>query len=259
MGTARRTYSLKKTALTLEPVGRGEVVAARGGPASSGTRDLLITTAERLFAEQGISVSNRQIGEAAGQANNSVVGYHFGTRSDLVLAIVRRHALDIEQRRAVMLERVSRSKDLYAWLACLVMPIAAHLDSLGAPSWYARFLAQAVTDPAWRQVVFDETLASPSMRATIEGIVCRLPVLPPEIHEERGDMTRHVILHACAERERALQAGTPTPRATWEEAALGMIDALVGLWSAPVRQTPSSKGASLNPTSPVDERRKDRK
>ena len=52
------------------------------------TRDLLLDTAERLYAERGLAqVSNRQIAEAAGQANNSVVAYHVGTKADLVAAL----------------------------------------------------------------------------------------------------------------------------------------------------------------------------
>ena len=46
-------------------------------------------------------------------------------------------------------------------------------------------------------------------------------------------MSRQLIVHMCAERERALHEGTATPRATWEAAAVGLIDALVGLWQAP--------------------------
>ncbi|CAM02116.1 hypothetical protein A8924_3229 [Saccharopolyspora erythraea NRRL 2338] len=38
----------------------------------------------------------------------------------------------------------------------------------------------------------------------------------------------------CAERERALAEGTATPRATWDEAAAGLVDAITGLWAAPV-------------------------
>lgn len=203
---------------------------------SDGTRERLISTAERLFAEQGLSVSNRQIGEAAGEANNSVVGYHFGTKTELVLAILRSHAPDMEERRAAMLGSLSSEPKLGDWLACVVRPITDHLDSLGAPSWYARFLAQVATDPALRQVILDETLSSPSMLVTAEGLNRARPVLPLEVFEERSDMMRHIIIYTCAERERALQASLPTPRATWEEAALGMIDALIGLWSAPVHR-----------------------
>src|SRR5690606_42140108 len=56
------------------------------------TREAILSTAERLFAEQGIyNVSNRQISEAAGQGNNAAVHYHFGTKHDLIAALVERH------------------------------------------------------------------------------------------------------------------------------------------------------------------------
>jgi cytochrome P450 len=52
---------------------------------------VILATTERLFAERGIhAVSNRQISEAAGQGNSAAVGYHFGTKADLVRAIARR-------------------------------------------------------------------------------------------------------------------------------------------------------------------------
>jgi hypothetical protein len=47
-------------------------------------------------------------------------------------------------------------------------------------------------------------------------------------------MSRLMIVHMCAERERALQEGTAMPRLTWESTAAGLVDALVGLWLAPV-------------------------
>ena len=48
-------------------------------------RQVIIETAERLFAEHGVfAVSNRQIAEAAGQGNTAVVGYHFGTKTDQI-------------------------------------------------------------------------------------------------------------------------------------------------------------------------------
>ncbi|MGK4006206.1 TetR family transcriptional regulator [Sorangium sp. So ce1036] len=202
------------------------------------TREVILAAAERLFAEHGVAaVSNRQVSEAAGQANNFAVGYHFGTKADLVLAIVRRHAPSIERRRAEMLAAIKGSSDLRDWIGCLVRPSTEHLASLGSPSWYARFIAQATTDPALRQIVTDEAVASASMRGVIEGLNRLMPILPEEVREERSDMSRQLIVHTCAERERALHAGTPTPRATWEAAAVGLVDALVGLWRAPFTPT----------------------
>ena len=59
--------------------------------------------AERLYAEHGVfAVSNRQVSEAAGQGNNAAVGYHFGTKTDLVRAIEEKHRLPVEQLREQM-------------------------------------------------------------------------------------------------------------------------------------------------------------
>jgi AcrR family transcriptional regulator len=210
------------------------VIAARvRSPPGDDTREVILATAERLFAEQGVAaVSSRQVSEAAGQGNNSAVAYHFGSKADLVRAIVRRHEADVELRRARMVAALRPSSGLRDWLSCLVRPITGHLDALGSPSWYARFLAQATTDPAFRQMVIDESVASASMKQYVQVMGRLIRALPVEVRGERGDMCRHLIAHTCAERERALHAGQPTPRATWNDAAAGLVDALVGLWRA---------------------------
>ncbi|MFI9838822.1 TetR family transcriptional regulator [Nonomuraea sp. NPDC051941] len=69
----------------------------------SATRDVILATAERLFAERGIhAVSNRQISETAGQGNSAAVGYHFGAKADLVRAIARKHTGEMERLRVTM-------------------------------------------------------------------------------------------------------------------------------------------------------------
>ncbi|MEW2290379.1 TetR family transcriptional regulator [Streptomyces sp. NPDC047841] len=201
----------------------------------SATREAILTAAERLFAEHGVyAVSNRQVSEAAGQGNNAAVGYHFGTKADLVRAVARRHAEHIETLRKRALAATGDSTDVRDWVDCLVRPVTGHLASLGSPTWYARFCAQAMTDPALHEIMVEESLASPALREAVEGLNRTLPELPPEVRAERGQMVRLLILHTCAERERALAEGTPTPRATWDEVATGLADAIVGLWLAPV-------------------------
>src|ERR1700754_1249200 len=118
---------------------------------ANNTREAILTTAERLFAEHGVhSVSNRQVSEAAGQGNNAAVGYHFGTKTDLVRAIARKHAEQIDVQRRRMVAEVSGSTEVRDWVACLVRPLTDHLASLGHPTWFARFGAQAMADPALR-------------------------------------------------------------------------------------------------------------
>ncbi|GAA4896151.1 TetR family transcriptional regulator [Actinomycetospora straminea] len=167
-----------------------------------------------------------------------MVGYHFGTKTDLVRAVVRRHSEAIERSREAMLARIVDGDDLREWLDCLVRPTFDHLDSLGSPTWYARFGAQVMTDPALREILVDESLGSPVLLRILDGLHACLPELPAAVRRERGDVGRHLLVHVPAERERALAEGAPTTRATWSDAASGLVDVLVGVWLAPVTPAP---------------------
>src|SRR6516225_7774246 len=202
---------------------------------ASSTQEAILVAAERLYAEHGMfAVSNRQVSEAAGQGNNAAVGYHFGTKTDLVRAIESKHRVPIEELRERMVSQTLDSTDLREWVACLVCPLTEHLDELGNPTWYARFAAQAMADPAYHKIVVKDALASPSLVQVIKGINRCLPDLPAAVHTERNTMARNLLMHTCAEWERALAKGGPGPRFGWREAASGLIDAIVGLWLAPV-------------------------
>ncbi|GAB3211198.1 TetR/AcrR family transcriptional regulator [Marinactinospora thermotolerans] len=205
------------------------------GERSAATRELILTTAERLFAEHGLfAVSNRQISEAAGQGNNTAVGYHFGTKADLLRAIVRRHSERIEQLRTAMVGQVRDSTDVRAWATCLVHPATDHLAELGPPTWFARFSAQMTADPASRSIMYEETFRSPSLIEAIRGFDRCLPGMPARVRAERGDMARLLMVHMCAERELALAEGGAAGRDGWAMTAAGLVDALVGLWTAPI-------------------------
>jgi AcrR family transcriptional regulator len=199
------------------------------------TRELIMSTAERLYAERGVyAVSNRQISEAAGQGNTAAVGYHFGTRADLVRAIAHKHTEPIERVAARLLAEAGDSTDLRDWVSCLVRPLPEYLAALGSPTWYARFCAQVMVDPVFHEIVVDESITLPVNRQILDGVHRCLPDLPVEVRAERTAMTRQVSLHMCAERERALSDGVATPRSSWHAAATGLVDAIVGLWQAPV-------------------------
>ena len=206
------------------------------------TQELILDTAERLFAEHGMfAVSNRQIGEAAGQGNTAVVGYHFGSKADLVRALVRRHTAEVERVREAMLAEVGDSTEVRDWVACLVRPTTDHLAALGTPTWFARFGAQVMrTRPCGRSWCRSPSRRRPCSRpSTVSTGAC--PPCRWTSTSNAATSGRHLIVHMCAERERALAEGAPTPRATWQEAASGLIDALVGMWLAPVSAVEGSR------------------
>ncbi len=209
--------------------------AGARGRQSEGTRELIMATAERLFAEHGLAaVSARQISEAAGQGNNAAVGYHFGTKTDLIRAVVQRHHERIELRRAGMLDRLGPDAGPRDWISCLVRPLTEHLAEPGGPSWYARFALQVSIDPVLRELLAREARSGPGMSRIAAGLRPSVAALPPEVRRARFEMIRHLITHTCADRERALaEAGRPV-RADWDRTARLLIDAVAGLLLAPV-------------------------
>jgi len=205
---------------------------------ASSTQEAILVAAERLYAEHGMfAVSNRQVSEAAGQGNNAAVGYHFGTKADLVRAIEQKHRGPVEKLREQMVAEMLKgggSSEMRDWVACLIRPLTDHLADLGTPTWYARFAAQAMTDPAYNNIVVKGALSSPSLVQVIDGINRCLPDLPSEVHFERNIMARNLLMHTCADLERALATGRSLSQRSWRAAASGLIDAIVGLWLAPV-------------------------
>ncbi|WP_345577017.1 TetR/AcrR family transcriptional regulator [Nonomuraea rosea] len=213
---------------------RTDPAADRTTAKAGQTRSRILLTAERLFAEHGVfAVSNRQISEAAGQGNNAAVGYHFGTKADLLHAIVGHHTTQMERMRDHLLRARRDSTDLRDWVACVVLPFTEHLSSLGTPSWYARLAAQIMTEPQLRELAAAGLHDAPNFYAVVGGLHRCLPALSPELRRRRDDMARTLLVHTCARRESTLPADADAARAAWSATAAELIDAIEGLYLAP--------------------------
>jgi hypothetical protein len=89
--------------------------------------------------------------------------------------------------------------------------------------------------PPVEKFVVKDALSSPSLVQVVEGINRCLPDLTPDIRSDRNVMARNLLMHSCADRERALAKGAGVAsRTSWSAAGSGLIDAIVGLWLAPV-------------------------
>jgi AcrR family transcriptional regulator len=198
------------------------------------TRTVILDAAERLFAEQGIqAVSNRQIGFAAGRGDTSAVGYYFDSKADLVRALLRRFVAGVDRLREERLAQIGDVDDLRDWVGCLVHPVTDLLAAESTPSWHARFGAQIVADPMLREVAVEEA-TSPALTRSLAGVRRCLPDLPADVLQERLRIASHVLVHMCADRERALADGLPVRLATWLESATVITDTLFGLLTAPI-------------------------
>ncbi len=69
-----------------------------------------------------------------------------------------------------------------------------------------------MADPAYQQTVTRDALTLPALIVVLEGINRCLPDLPGHVRVERNIMGgRNLLIHTCAEYERALAEGTPLP------------------------------------------------
>ncbi len=215
---------------------------------SARTRALLIGSAEKLIALNGVAaVSNRQISKAAGQGNNYAVGHHFGSKDDLLRATLTSHNVPIERLRRKCLAEVGPDPGVRDWLGCLVGPEVEYLAQLGAPSYFARFFAQVSSDPSATVLLYEETARSEALMTILDRFYGSLPTFPDDVLAVRNNLTRHMIVNALADIERAAEipapgaerAGRIAPAAgaapqTWQHERDLVVDALTGMWLAPV-------------------------
>ena len=91
---------------------------------ATSTRERLLRAGEQRFARDGVAGARlRDIVRDAGQANDSAVGYHFGSRDGLVGAIAHKHVAAMEAARD------APSGDLPALVRQLIEPTAELLST----------------------------------------------------------------------------------------------------------------------------------
>jgi len=144
------------------------------------TRAALLDAAERLFAAQGIhAVSLRAINAAAGARNVSAVHYHFGTKDDVIAAVVARRMEWLARERLDALDAavVGGAPDLRALVEAVVLPFVRMLTEDAQQAAYVAFLARLVgeADAAL------EGLAPPVFWRMIERLVRLLQRALPQV------------------------------------------------------------------------------
>jgi AcrR family transcriptional regulator len=210
------------------------VARTPGGYASGHlTRLRLIVAAEALFADRGIAaVSLNEVRLAAGQSNAAAVNYHFGSKEQLLRAIIEHRIERIEADRAELLRALDGTDDPRQILAALILPQAGSIErgehyvglvaqlATGALGWfdeYAYLLADPDVTPGGHRV---HTL----LRARLED-------LPSAVADRRLMFLYTSAFRALAQHLRQKKSGTapPTPLYVSE-----LLDTLVAVLDAPV-------------------------
>ena len=130
---------------------------------AAATRDRILDSAERLFAEHGVAgTSVRMITDQA-QVNVAAVNYHFGTKDKLVGEVIARRFSSLEGARAAALDEIEaraaregRAPTAYELVEALIAP--AFAQALSADTGWSHFI-RFISRLAWEPGV--EDLAPP--------------------------------------------------------------------------------------------------
>jgi AcrR family transcriptional regulator len=198
----------------------------------------LILSAEWLFADLGIEgASLRQIAEAAGQANNAAVQYHFGSRENLVAAIFAYRVSQLDVLRGKMLAQLTAAgaqSDLHALLRILFLPQLALVNDEGVHP-YARFLVQYISRyrPLGVAHTSDtENGASKHLRTLVEMIRHRLHHIPRELLSRRLETVNLAFANMIVTYDIARAAARPVT--DFRMQIDDMIEVAVSALSAPL-------------------------
>jgi AcrR family transcriptional regulator len=177
---------------------------------ATGTRAKLLSAGERLFAEKGIhGAQMRDVVRAAGQANDSAVHYHFGSRDGFLAAICSRHIDAMEPERRRRLADQDADPSLATVIADLLRPTA---DLLGTQS--GRYFLQITAQLAGHAGVRDGSVPPPvigdALRTQLEQVQRKCAQhVPTALAGERIAIMIGTLTAALADRAAAIDAGAP--------------------------------------------------
>ena len=209
---------------------------ARAPKSNGSTPERLVATAERLFAERGVeAVSLRDITNAAA-ANTAAIHYHFGSKEELIRAILEHRAAEIGKRRDVYLTVIeqARKPTLRQVVAALVLPMAELTteDEHGG-RYYVGFLAALLERP--ENVALIDAIFGEQTNRYLAALERVLPNMPNDVILLRFAFAKDFINRSLALPDRGMRlwieqhAATTTPEFTEH-----VIDFLEGAFRAPI-------------------------
>ena len=149
------------------------------------TKDKLMDAAEKLFARRGFhGTSLRDITGAAG-VDLALVNYHFGSKKQLLAAVLERRGAVLNEERLQRLAEVRRSAAPRApttesVIAAFFDPILERLAHAG-PGWHSYFalVAYVNNSPEWGRRLMGKTFDG-TVRQFIQAVIDSLPAAAPE-------------------------------------------------------------------------------
>jgi AcrR family transcriptional regulator len=205
-----------------------------GNSSGEATRAKLLRTAERLFAKNGIDgVSVRDITGTAG-ANSAAVHYHFGSKQDLIAAILHRRMESLGARREELLAALEADEKpaLRDVVVALLKPtVELSRDRRGGGHHYLGFLVAVGENPTSMHLITDEL--DPLTARYLSVLERALPEVPHDAILFRFGAAKDLVnrvLRQGAVREWLKRHASGDDQVLFDQ----LVDFLVGAFAAPV-------------------------
>jgi AcrR family transcriptional regulator len=193
------------------------------------TRDRLLDAAQELFAQTGSwTTPLARVVRAAGQRNQSAIQYHFGSREELIYALIERDRAGEMQERQARLDAASGEPDLRAAVTALVLPSCA-----GLTEQRGRRLRMIIADVV--RGISDEQLTTPrppDLARTVRLIETAMPPMPGRVRTTRIAAGLRLVIEMTAARARTIEA-EEQPLVGARSFERELLEILHGLLSAP--------------------------
>lgn len=211
----------------------------RKNEAGRETRERILDEAERLFALHGLdAVSVREITDSA-DVNTAAIHYHFGSKQDLVAAILARRAGPFAARREELLDELERSGqvDLRTVVRAMVLPnFELATDGKGGANYVAFMSAlgsHAELMPLIAEV-YDE-----GIERFMRMLITVTPGLPQEVRELRWAISKDLVNRLLGQPngQVRLWSEARSPGST-DDLLNALTDIIVGIFEADVTTKP---------------------
>ncbi|CAB4748139.1 unannotated protein [freshwater metagenome] len=200
------------------------------------TRDKLMDAARRLYAERGVfNVSLAEVVRAAGQRNTSAIHYHFGSREQLLLAIMDPQVHTLRARRDELLAKARLSQGSAVVVDAMVRPLV----ELAREGWRARAWMKIGLELADHNERIAPELASLLFGAgggeVLAFLAERCPPLPPTVWNLRTSICIGFAARAATERARIIddQPRRSANMLSDEVFVANLVDMFLGALTAP--------------------------
>jgi AcrR family transcriptional regulator len=198
------------------------------------TREKLIRAAEYLFARSGLDVPIREIHERAGQRNASAIQYHFGSKQELIKAILDRHALADDEIEQIRADLKLRRDDPRSVVESIVRRISGYLATDETRD-YVRLAFQLLVRAPLRADLAAGIERPDLLSFDAEAAIIRscVPQLPRRVVQERALAGITFITLQIAERAKTIDDDHVKPLLDEEEFVSNLVDMTTALLTAP--------------------------